>query len=152
MNDFLKSIKVDKTEINWNKNPIKMDLFLSFLTIQTVKCKGHLGESNGWTRYEGSEGLIICGGIVGRCEYLDAIQYKEKLNNPYNNYVSPFYLFEIMTDEGKRFFINYFADEILEIKNKVKSDINLAKERLKKLEKYKDDTLNFWSGLERLGL
>ena len=82
--------KLDKAliKISFNKNPIKMDLFFSFLKIDVVKIKDHLGSSTGWTRYENSEiSLIITGGIVKGVNYLDHIEYGKNLENPYNNYL-----------------------------------------------------------------
>ena len=56
--------------------------------------------------------LIIRGGWVNGKEYLDSIQFGKNLSNPYNNYVNPFYLENIMIIEGKQFFINYYKEEI----------------------------------------
>lgn len=123
--DFYKKLDYDKIKINWNKNPIKMDLFLSFLLVDVTKSKDHLGCSTGWTLYENNEkALYISGGIVQRIEYLDSIQYGKKLQNIYNDYINPFYLFEIFNNEGKQFFINYYKKDILSLverqKNKLK--------------------------------
>lgn len=106
----------DKLKINWNKNPIKMDVFVSFIKVPLTRSYDHLGAGNGWTQLENKEHkLIIKGGIIGDTEYLDGIQYGIKLANQYNNYVNPFYLLDIMTNEGKLFFINYYKDDIDEI-------------------------------------
>jgi len=103
----------DKIKINWNKNPIKMDLFLSFLTVELARSYEHLGIDTRWTRLVNDNlKLIISGGIVGDTEYLDSIQYGEKLANQFNNYVNPFYLFEIFNKEGKAFFLDYYKEEI----------------------------------------
>jgi len=126
--EFYEKLKSDKIKINWNKNPIKMSEFLSFLIVPYERSTEHLGDRNGWTKLFNNEiKLEISGGIVNGIEYLDSIQYGAKLSNPYNNYVNPFYLFEIMTNEGKLFFSNYYKEEINQIANAIKSDIDFHK-------------------------
>lgn len=142
MNSIIKELKHDKIEINWNKKPIRMDLFISFLTIPTEKSNDHLGSEMGWTKRFNTEHLLeIGGGIVRGVNYLNSIKYGKNLDNPYNNYVNPFYLFDIMTDEGKMFFINYYRDELVELKTKsldkiesCKSIIESQKVKLKEIE------------------
>jgi len=132
----------DKIKINWNKNPIKMDLFLSFLTIEVQRSYDHLGSDTGWTRLVNKEAkLVIRGGIVNGIEYLDGIEYGDKLANRYNNYVNPFYLFDILTDEGKVFFTEYYKEDIQKIVANqeyeitcLKNALSIAKKRLKDLE------------------
>ncbi|NCW12405.1 MAG: hypothetical protein EBV82_04425 [Chitinophagia bacterium] len=41
--ELYSKLKHDKIQINWNKNPIKMDLFLSFLTVDVTRSTTHLG-------------------------------------------------------------------------------------------------------------
>lgn len=128
MNPIFKELKDNKIKINWNKKPIKMDLFLSFLTVDIEVVKTGSGYDNGWTEKVNKYcNLIIYGGIVNNIDYLDAIKYGKKLSNPCNDYVNPFYLFEIMTDEGKKFFIDYYSEEIIQIKN----------ESISRIERYK---------------
>lgn len=143
MNAVIKNLEYNKIRINWNKNPIKMDLFLSFLTIPTEISRDHLGSDNGWTkRFNTEYSLEISGGIVGGVNYLDSIRYGKNLQNPYNNYVNPFYLFEIMNDEGKIFFIDYYKEEILKIKERanisIKGHRNLIKKEQSLLEEIKE--------------
>lgn len=114
--EFYSKLKNDKIKINWNKNPIKMDVFLSFLTVDVEIIREHLGSDTGWTKRQNkSLGLIVSGGCVNGVEYLDHLQLGEKLSNPYNNYVNPFYLFDILKKEGKAFFVDYYRDEIAAI-------------------------------------
>lgn len=111
--EFYNKLKREKINMNWNKNPIKMSIFLSFLTVDVDIISNHLGSDMGWTKRENkSIGLIISGGCVNNEEYLDSLQFGEKLSNQYNNYVNPFYIFEILTDAGKSFFVEYYKDEI----------------------------------------
>lgn len=137
MKEFLSKLKNDKIKINWNKNPIKMADFLSFLTVEVEKSERHLGWDNGWTRYHGKDDLVIGGGVVNKVEYLDTLKYKRKLDNPWNDFVNPFYLFDIMTQEGKDFFLDYYKDEI---EDQIKS-ANSAYERAKR---HKTDVNTFW--------
>lgn len=110
---FYHDLDKDKIQINWNKNPIQMVKFLSFLTVETIRTNDRLGSGNGWTLFENKDlKLKIGGGIVGGVEYLDTIEYGVKLANSYNNYVNPFYLFEIMNEDGKKFFFEYYQKEI----------------------------------------
>lgn len=112
MNDLIKSLSWDRIKIIWNKNPIKMAEFLGFLTVKTEISRDNIGYGTGWTERVGPNGLIISGGWVGGTEYLDTLQYGKNLHNPYNNYVTVFYLFEIMTEEGKFFFLNYYREDM----------------------------------------
>lgn len=90
-----------------------MDVFLSFLTIPVERSYDHLGSDTGWTKLNNKEHkLVISGGVVGNTEYLDRIEYGVKLSNQFNNYVNPFYLFDILTKEGQAFFLEYYSDEI----------------------------------------
>jgi hypothetical protein len=129
--DFYNRLQGDKIKINWNKNPIKMDLFLSFLTVEVERSHDHLGSSTGWTRLNNKEHeLVIGGGIVGSVEYLDSLQYGIKLSNSYNNYVNPFFLFDILTKEGQAFFMEYYADDIKAIVSAEKDGIAFLERRL----------------------
>jgi len=108
----LSAIKSSKIEMNWNKNPIRMDKFLSFLTVEVKRSTKHMGYENGWTQLDGDNRLVISGGIVNGVEYLNRLEYKTNLANGYNDFVNPFYLFDIITDEGKQFFLDYYKAEI----------------------------------------
>lgn len=137
LKEFYGKLPNDKIKIHWNKNPIKMDKFLSFLTVKTTRSKDHLGSCNGWTIHENKEiFLYVTGGIVNGNEWLDNIQFGRNLANSYNNYVNPFYLWEIMTKEGLDFFLTYYEDEITkridELSNKIKS----TKANLENLENF----------------
>jgi len=128
---FYNKLQSDKIKINWNKNPIKMDLFISFLTIEVKRTYDHLGNDTGWTRLKNEDHkLIIGGGKVNGIEYLDRLEYGVKLDNPYNNYVNPFYLFDILTKEGQSFFLDYYADDIDTIVTTEKAGIAIQARRL----------------------
>ena len=143
MESIIKHLKNDKIQINQNKNPIPMDLFLSFFTVPVEKFKGdYLGKSTGWTKYVNESLLLdITGGICDGGHWLHDIQYGKKLQNGYNNYVNPFYLFPILNDEGKNFFYQYYKEDIDELLKKQKTIIShhkkmivLEKENLSKME------------------
>lgn len=135
-NDFLRKMPKDKINLHRIKDRVEMTLFLSFLKIPVKRGAGHLGEDNGWTRHYGENKLIIGGGFIKKIEYLDSIQYGYKLDNPYNNYVNPFYLFDIMSQEGKEFFLNHYSDEI-------KKEIAEARRTIERAEKYKTAIFSF---------
>jgi len=121
----------DKIQITQNSDPIRMELFMSFLKVPVVKIKDHLGSCTGWTRYENEEiGLVIMGGRVRGVEYLDSIQYKKNLSNKYNNYVNPFFIFDILTKAGRKFFANYYETDILKIISDTKSALEAAKKNV----------------------
>lgn len=129
--ELYNKLRSDKIKINWNKNPIKMDLFLSFLTIQTEILRDHLGSYTGWTRRINKDyNLTIVGGGVNGIEYLDHLEFRHKLSNQYNNYVNPFFMFEVFTDEGKRFFIDYYKPEIDSLLNQKNVKIIQIEEEL----------------------
>ena len=132
METLISKLPNDKIKINWNKSPIAMSLFKSFITIPLERSTDHLGSSTGWTEWRNEEEkLIIGGGIVGGIELLDSIRYKKNLQNPYNNYCNPFYLSDIMTKEGMVFFKNYYKDEINNQLSDLLSKIENIKESLK---------------------
>ena len=124
-----------------------MDKFLQYLTVKTKLSRKNLGFDNGWReRHNESEKLVITGGIMRGVEYLDTIEFGEKLQNPYNNYVNPFYLFPLMTSEGKAFFKEIYSDEIknlikaaeervFEAKNQIEREMAMVKE----FEKIQED-------------
>lgn len=120
-----------KIEIAQNRNPIRMEQFMSFLKVPVVKIKDHLGSCTGWTRYENEEiGLVIMGGRVRGVEYLDSIQYKKNPSNKYNNYVNPFFIWDLLTNDGRKFFANYYENEILKIISDTKSALDAAKKNV----------------------
>lgn len=137
MSALLKKIGFRILEINGNKNPVRMDEFMSFLTVQVKRSHDHLGSDNGWTKLIGENNFEITGGIVGGVEYLDSIQYGKKLHNEFNNYVNPFHIFEILTEEGKQFFINYYKPCIEKM---IQDQKNVAQYEINK----RDDLVNFW--------
>lgn len=149
-NTITSKLANDKIKINWNKKPIKMDLFLSFLTVEVEKSYDHLGACTGWTLYKNdSINLIVKGGIVREhgCEYLDAIEYGKKLQNKYNNYCNPFYLFEIMTDVGKEFFVNYYMEDIEKILKDTLSDVVRKERELLQAKEYFENCNNEFAEL-----
>lgn len=134
MKALISQLNKDKIEINWNDTPIKMELFLSFLTIETEINKDYLGYNNGWTfKLNKEHNLYIKGGYVGGIEYLNNIQYGKNLDNPYNNYVNPFYLFHIMNKEGRKFFFEYYKNDIEELISKQKEKVESETLKLEEL-------------------
>ena len=140
--DFYDKLGYHKIQINWNKNPIELSLFLSFLTVEVKRSTTHLGSCNGWTLLENDDlNLKIGGGIVNGKEYLDNLRLGTKLGNPFNNYVSPFYLFGILSKEGQRFFIDYYKEDIDKIVNEQKSSIEYAETELTEKKELLNDIL-----------
>ncbi len=148
-NILYKKLNADKIRMNWNKNPIKMEVFKSFLKCTTTKSTNHLGHGNGWTLYENEDlKLHIHGGIVSGIDYLDYIEFGTKLANPYNNWVNPFYLSEILTEEGIKFFRNYYKEDIELLIENYKKEIESIELRLKE----KTDEFNqFGNELKTIG-
>jgi hypothetical protein len=147
--DLISELSNEKIKINWNKNPVPMSKFLSFIACEIEKQTGHIGESTGWTLYKGENNLTISGGIVNGVEYLDSIQYGNKLHNRYNNYVNPLFLREILTKDGYSFFVDYYDDDIVKILNEADSDVSRAirvLDNAKNKQKIKHD---FWSRKEK---
>jgi len=133
--EFYNKLPSDKIKINWNKNPIKMDKFLSFLVIPVSRSNNHFGSDTGWTLLENEDiSLYIGGGIIQGTEYLDSLQLGEKISNPYNDYVNPFYLWEILSREGRKFFVKYYANDIAEIIADVSNKIKHTQNELSKLK------------------
>lgn len=138
--NFAKQMDWDKPKYN-RSTRVKISTILSFLTVETSRKGDWLGKDTGWTRLLGPNGLVIHGAIIAGEEYLGSIQYGKNLHNRYNNYVNPFYLFEIMNNEGKQFFLNLYKDDI---------DKVISRARLKAAEanKYLEELESFW---ERIG-
>ncbi len=133
--EFYNKLPSDKIKINWNKKPIKMDIFLSFLTVPVIRSRDHFGSDTGWTLLENKEiNLRIGGGIVGDVEYLDTLRLGAKLSNPYNDYVNPFFLWEILDNQGREFFIGYYANEISNTIDSVARAIEVTKNKLAHLK------------------
>jgi len=136
----------DLIEINWNKKRVKMNLFLSFFSVITdYECNCTL-----WTTRRNRDfNLIIGGGWVNGTEYLDTIQYGTKLQNTYNNYVNPFYIFDLLNESGKQFFIEYYKNEIEALLSKQESLVFQAERKLKEQQdifsNYKKEIENLWN-------
>ena len=147
MDKFLRNLKSNKVGINRNKNPIDMGLFLSFLTVDVIRPVEVLGNEKERTQLIGDNNLIIDGGVIDGVEYIDELRYGKNMQSQYHNYVHPFYLFEIFNPEGKRFFLDYYADDI-------KLEIHKAQAAYEELEleandarKYLAGIIKFWDGM-----
>jgi hypothetical protein len=93
---------------------IPMELFISFLVdVNLIRAKDNLGIDIGYTILrDETKGLILSGYIFNGVEYLDRIEYGKNLKNSYNNYCNPFNIWEMLTEKGKHFFLNYYKDVI----------------------------------------
>lgn len=114
--------------IEGKHKPIEMDLFLSFLTIEVSK-KSILAS---WTERVNKNHKLIINGYLHKSntECLESIEFGEHLNNPWNNDVNPFYLFDIMTKEGQRFFLDYYKEDIESVVRSKVEDIDRLKHEL----------------------
>lgn len=129
-NEFYRLLSNDKFRIGC-KNPIPMKFVLDNLTVPVTECTDHLGYCNGWTQYRNDLiKLIVSGGIVGKIEYLEYLQYGKNLQNPYNNFVNPFYIFDLLTDEAKKFFVEYYIDDIESIHTQTLNEISRLQQQL----------------------
>lgn len=130
-NEFFSKLNANKIKMNGG-NPVKMSVFLSFLTIPIERVKSGFWSGNGWTHLTNKESkLEIKGGIVKGVEFLNTLEFGEKLNNPYNNYVNPFYLWGILNEDGKAFFLDYYKEDIENALQEQKDKIfNLGKSLL----------------------
>lgn len=110
------------------KKPIKTELFISFLKVPVERSNNHLGMYSGRPMFFNKElGLVI----RGDGKFLDSIEYGEKLSNSYNNFVSPFYLFDILSEEGQSFFIDYYKEDIEKIIKKQQNKVLKLENELK---------------------
>lgn len=142
---LMQKLDYNKFKINGSggKGLIRMELFLSFLTVPVIRSNDHLGASTDWTKLTGEDELIISGGVLGvrasgsveRVEFLDSIKYKKKLHNNYNNWVTPFHIWEILNLEGKAFFSKYYKDDINAEIKKAENAVNRATLELKSIKK-----------------
>lgn len=51
--------------------------------------------------------------------------------------MNPLYLLEIFNDKGKKFFLNYYSEDI-------EKEFKKASDDLERAQKYKDDFFKFW--------
>lgn len=149
--EFYKKLNGDKIKINWNKNPIEMKLFLSFLTVEVKRSQDHLGSDNGWTQLKNDElKLVIGGGIVNGKEYLDYLKFGTNLDNRYNNFVNPFFIFEILTREGQAFFVEYYNDEITKLVELNSSILLSLESQVEKQKQLLSDMISEYHKLNQL--
>lgn len=134
MKTIISKLSNDKIKIAQNKNPIKMEIFLKFLNVEVIRSADNLGRNNGWTELKGENNLIISGGVVDGIEYLDSLQYRNKLANPWNNFINPFYIFDIINNDGKKFFIDYYSTDINKILHTAQDKLKLANENLENIK------------------
>lgn len=128
--EFYSKLPYDKIKMNWNKNPIKVQALVSFLNIDVETSREHSGSDMGWTRkFNDEHKLYIRGGIVGGVDYLDSIEYGNRLQNQYNNCVNPFYLMPIMNKDGVKFFLDYYKKEIDDLTENLKSSSEWHKQK-----------------------
>ncbi len=131
--DLYKQLSLNAIKIHGNKNPMPMTQFLEYLTVKTKISRSNLGRCNGWReRYNEEEKLVITGGVKMGVEYLDSIEFGEKLQNRYNNYVTPFYIFHLMNSAGKSFFKKYYIEEVRSLVESAKENVVEATNQLKK--------------------
>lgn len=135
METIISKLGNDKIKISQNKNPIKIETFLKFLNVEVQLSTNNLGYSNGWRERKGDNNLIVSSGIVDGVDYLDGIQYGNKLANPWNNFINPFYMFAILNNEGKQFFIDYYKTDINKILNKYEEKLRIANKELAEINK-----------------
>lgn len=147
MKDFLKKLDKNKIDFNLNKNPIEVNTLISFLTVDVIKSKEHLGSYNGWTLFYGDDNLKLHGGLIKGVNYLNKIEYKKRLDNSYNDYVNPFYLLDILNDDGKKFFLEYYRDDIQKIKDDLKLKRIKAEEKLKETKDNESKTNEYWKSI-----
>tara|TARA_R100000951_G_scaffold31654_1_gene27100 strand:- start:84 stop:542 length:459 start_codon:yes stop_codon:yes gene_type:complete len=131
--DLYKQLSLNAITIGGSKDPIAMKDFLRFLSVKTSISRSNLGKDSGWTeRYNQEENLVITSGTLRGVEYLDSIQFGERLQNRYNNYVTPFYIFHLMNSAGKSFFKKYYVEEIRSLVESAKENVVKATNQLKK--------------------
>lgn len=133
---FYRKLEYKRIKISKQNTPIKMSLFLSFLTVDVTKSTNHLGIGNGWTQYYNNElSLTINGGFVDSIEYLDSIKYGERKHNQYNDFITPFQMFDLLTTQGKSFFLSFYRDDINDLISNIDSS-------LKKYDELKQEAIN----------
>ena len=112
--DIIKKLP-DNYGINKTGGVIRMDQFLSFITVKLNKTDG-LGSDMGWSYRKNDTGtLIIQGGGYKGVEWLDCIRYGKNLQNPYNNFVNLFGVWDILNDNGRTFVLNYYKKDLEEL-------------------------------------
>ena len=112
--DIIKKLP-DNYGINKTGGVIRMDQFLSFITVKLNKTDG-LGSDMGWSYRKNDTGsLIMQGGWYKEVEWLDCIKYGKNLQNPYNNFVILFGIWDILNDNGRTFVLDYYKKDLEEL-------------------------------------
>lgn len=112
--------------------------FKQFRTWITIPVSQRWG-SGIWTCYVGEGGLEIKTAMdENGVQYVDSIEYGRNLANIHSHHVSPFYIFDILNDDGKAFFKNFYKDAIA--KHIAKLD-----EQAKKAQQELEEAKAFWA-------
>ena len=111
---------IDAGGFKFKSKRIELDLFLSFLEVPVIHLKtGRRNEHHNrhFVLINEKNGLHIGGLRVfsygeAPSTFLDSIQYEKARSSPWNCYTNPFGIFDLMTNEGKEFFAEYYEPEI----------------------------------------
>lgn len=123
---------LDFTNLYKRKNPIKMSDFLSYLTVPYEK-RPHWSGDRLSTLYVNEEHkLRINGVIISGVEYLNHITYKSGMEGGISNMVNPFYIFHILSDEGKRVVSSHYKEDLKKVVEQKVSEVQLKQTSLDK--------------------
>lgn len=115
---------------------IPIDVFLSWLTVPVKKVET---SCFGWSTWKGDNGLCIKSDFVANgTECVDSIYYGNRILSSASNAVNAFCIFDILNDEGKAFFKNFYKDAIAK-------QIAKLDEQAKKAQQELEETKAFWA-------
>lgn len=124
---------------NYRKKEITFDMFKSFM-VDGISFTQTNDGFMGWGDHVSSCGTlwVHTASFDGGC-FIDNVRHTTKANNPYNNYVNAIAYWDLLNDNGKAFFMEFYKPDFNLLKAKISSDIASAKAKIERLEnEYKD--------------
>lgn len=134
-NELLNSDLIKKMPCNYkitiNGGVIRMDTLKSFLTVYTKPCDG-LGSIHGWSYYENDSGTLIIQGVQYKgVEWLDSIKYGHRIQNPWNNFVNLFGIWDILNEKGRKFVIDYYESDLKKVLDSKQREIETLEYKIR---------------------
>lgn len=89
----------------------------------------------GWIEYQSVCGqLFVSTASFDGGNWLRHVRHRDKANNVYNNFVNAFAYWDLMNENGKAFWLNYYSGEIALLKAGINGKIGDFKAKIKNLE------------------
>lgn len=106
---------------DYRKKEILFDRFKMFFDNTTFTLRDSY---MGWGTFDSDCGTLVVhtASFDGGC-YLDNVRHTSKANNPYNNFVNAIAYWNMLNENGRKFFLDFYREDILKIKTQKQSKI-----------------------------